>query len=129
MQRAAGATGRPGGTTPGERAAVGQRGRRLRLGPLSLRAQVALVIAFLSAVPNMFMVVAVLLPAYRRAGELEGMWLTVSLWLAGVVVLSGLVGYFLSGILLAPLLKASKDVLGLPHTSEQLAMARLPLTD
>lgn len=129
MQRAAGATGRPGGTTPGERAAAGQRGRRLRLGPLSLRAQVALVIAFLSAVPNMFMVVAVLLPAYRRAGELEGMWLTVSLWLAGVVVLSGLVGYFLSGILLAPLLKASKDVLGLPHTSEQLAMARLPLTD
>lgn len=129
MQRAAGATGRPGGTTPGERASAGQRGRRLRLGPLSLRAQVALVIAFLSAVPNMFMVVAVLLPAYRRAGELEGMWLTVSLWLAGVVVLSGLVGYFLSGILLAPLLKASKDVVGLPHTSEQLAMARLPLTD
>jgi hypothetical protein len=74
------------------------------LGPLSLRTQVALVIAFLSAVPNMFMVVAVLLPAYRRAGEVEGMWLNVSLWLGGVVVLSGLVGYFLSGILLAPLL-------------------------
>lgn len=97
----------------------------MRLGPLSLRAQVALVIAFLSAVPNMFMVVAVLLPAYRRAGDVEGVWLTVSLWLVGVVVLSALVGYLLSGLLLAPLLKASKDVLALPHTSEQVAAARL----
>ncbi len=101
----------------------------MRLSPLSLRAQVALVIAFLSAVPNMFMVVAVLLPAYRRAGETEGMWLNVSLWLVGVVVLSGLVGYLLSGILLAPLIKASRDVLGLPHTAEQLATARLAVPD
>jgi len=114
---------------PGSRDARRSRERSLRLRPLSLRAQVALVIAFLSAVPNIFMVVAVLLPAYRRAGEVEGMWLTVALWVGGVVLISGLVGYFLSGILLAPLLKASKDVLGLPRTAEQLATARLVLTE
>lgn len=126
MQGASRATGRGG--ADGRLRASGPE-RSFRLGPLSLRAQVALVIAFLSAVPNLFMVLAVLLPAYRRAGEVEGVWLTVSLWLVGVVVLSGLVGYFLSGILLAPLLKASKDVLGLPHTAQQLATARLAVTD
>lgn len=104
--------------------------RRLRLGTLSLRAQVALVIALLSALPNLFMVVAILLPNYRMAGALDARaWLTVSLWLAGVVVLAGLVGYFLSGVLLAPLLKTSKDVLGLPRIAEQLAAGRLPLAD
>lgn len=104
--------------------------RTLSLGTLSLRAQVALVIAFLSAVPSLFMVVAVLLPAYRVAGEAVGQtWVTIALWLVGVVVLSGLVGYFLSGLLLAPLLKASRDVLGLPHTAQQLATARLPISE
>ena len=101
----------------------------MRVRPLSLRAQVALVIAFLSALPNLFMVVAVLLPAYRRASELDAdVWITVGLWLVGVVVLSGVVGYLLSGLLLAPLLRASKDVLGLPNAAEQLAMARLPVS-
>lgn len=107
-----------------------KRAPLLKLGPLSLRAQVALVIAFLSAVPNLFMVVAVLLPAYRRAGEaLHGSWPTVTLWLGGVVILSGLVGFFLSGLLLAPLLKAARDVHGLPHAAEQLAEARLVVAD
>lgn len=111
-------------------AAGAKRARQVRIGPLSLRAQVALVIAFLSAVPNLFMVVAVLLPAYRRAGDvLESSWPTMTLWLAGVVLLSGLVGFFLSGLLLAPLLKAARDVHGLPHTAEQLAEARLVVAD
>ncbi len=101
----------------------------MRFTRTSLRLQVALVIAFLSALPNLVMVVAVLLPTYRRAGELEqGVWLNTSLWLLGVVVVSGLVGYLLSGLLLAPVLRTSRDVEGLSNTSEQLATARLPVS-
>ena len=56
----------------------------MRLSPLSLRRRSRSSSRSLSG-PNMFMVVAVLLPAYRRAGETEGMWLNVAL-LVGVVV-------------------------------------------
>lgn len=116
----AGATAKP--TRSGARVA------RLKLQPLSLRLQVALVIALLSALPNVVMVMAMVLPAYQRAGELpSGVWPQALLWLAGVVVLSVVMGYILSGMLLAPLLKAARDVAGLPHAAEQLTAARLPV--
>lgn len=106
----------------------GFRVARLKLQPMSLRLQVALVIALLSALPNVVMVMAMVLPAYQRAGELPGgVWPQALLWLAGVVVLSVVMGYILSGMLLAPLLRAAKDVAGLPHTAQQLSAARLPV--
>lgn len=102
-----------------------QGARRAR--PLKLRTQVALVIALLSALPNIVLVMIALLPAYRSAGG-EGMagWPAVA-WLVGVVALSALVGYFLSGQLLAPLLKAEREVESLPRTAERLAAARVPM--
>lgn len=101
-------------------------GRASRRGTLPLRAQVALVIALLSGLPNIVLVATVLLPAYRRAGELSGgVWLTVALWVVGVVALSALVGYLLSGQLLAPLLKVTRDIDVLPKTAPQLVAARV----
>lgn len=107
-----------------------RRVARLKLRPLSLRLQVALVIALLSALPNVVMVLAMVLPAYQRAGELTGGVLPQAiLWLVGVVVVSVVMGYILSGMLLAPLIKAARDVAGLPHTAEQLSAARLPIAE
>ncbi|HRP47459.1 MAG TPA: HAMP domain-containing sensor histidine kinase [Trueperaceae bacterium] len=97
--------------------------------PLKLRTQVALVIAFLSALPNIILVVTALLPVYRAAdGNAGGIlgW-PVALWLLGVVALSALVGYFLSGQLLAPLMRAEREVEGLPRTVSRLAAARVPV--
>ena len=94
--------------------------------PLKLRTQVALVIAFLSALPNIILVVTALLPVYRAAdGNAGGIlgW-PVALWLLGVVALSALVGYFLSGQLLAPLMRAEREVEGLPRTVSRLARSR-----
>lgn len=102
----------------------------MRLPPLSLRGQVALVIALLSALPSLVMLIAVLLPNFQVLGALTGAdWLRMGLWFFGVVILAGLVGYFLSGALLAPLLKTRNDVLGLPRTAEQLAAGRLAVSD
>ncbi len=114
------------GTVPwtGRRPATPERPGRP--GTLPLRAQVALVIALLSGLPNIVLVATVLLPAYRRAGELStDVWVTVALWVVGVVALSALVGYLLSGQLLAPLLKVTRDIDVLPHTAPQLAAARV----
>ncbi len=102
--------------------------RRRRAAPLKLRTQVALVIALLSALPNVILIVAVLLPEYRRAGGAwpgGGAW-PILLWLVAIVALSALVGYILSGQLLAPLLKAEREVQALPRAAERLATARLP---
>lgn len=113
----------------GAASAAGRTEVRHRRGtPLKLRTQVALVIALLSALPNVILIVAVLLPEYRRAG---GAWLgtgtlPILLWLVAIVALSALVGYFLSGQLLAPLLKTEREVQALPRTAERLAAARLP---
>ncbi len=92
--------------------------------------QVALVIAFLSALPNMILVITALLPVYRSAdGGAEAVlgW-PVVLWLVGVVALSALVGYVLSGQLLAPLTRATREVEALPRAASRLAAARVPMS-
>lgn len=84
-------------------------GRSRGLRALSLRAQLALVIGLLSLVPNLVMVLAAVMPAYRRAGaggELE----MIGLWVLGLIVVSIAMGYVLSGLLLAPLLRLTKEL-------------------
>lgn len=98
-----------------------------RRAPLSLRTQVALVIALLSALPNVVLVATTLLPVYRTADGGGLFAWPVVLWLAGVVALSALVGYLLSGQLLAPLLKAEHEVAGLPRTVSRVAAGRVPV--
>ena len=107
-----------------------QEPARRRGGPLRLRLQVALVIALLSALPNVILVVTALLPVYRGPGGAAGAVLgwPVVLWLVGVVVLSALVGYVLSGQLLAPLIRAAREVEALPRAASRLAAARVPLS-
>lgn len=102
---------------------------RRRRRPLTLRAQVALVIAFLSALPNVVLVVTALLPIYRTPDGGNVFAWPVVLWLFGVVALSALVGYLLSGQLLAPLLTAEREVQGLPRTVSRLTSGRVPVKD
>ncbi len=85
-----------------------QRGRGLRA--LSLRAQLAFVIGLLSLVPNLVMVLAGVLPAYRRAGVMDGEFWMIGLWVLGLIVVSIAMGYVLSGLLLAPLLRLTKEL-------------------
>lgn len=84
------------------------KGRGLRA--LSLRAQLAFVIGLLSLVPNLVMVIAAVLPAYRRAGGMAGEFSTIGLWVLGLIVVSIAMGYVLSGLLLAPLLRLTKEL-------------------
>lgn len=83
------------------------RGRGLR--SLSLRAQLALVIGLLSLVPNLVMALTAVLPAYRRAGA-SGEMATIALWVVGLVLVSIALGYLMSGLLLAPLLRLTKEL-------------------
>lgn len=100
----------------------------LRLRP-SLRAQLAVVIALLSLLPNVAMAVLVLLPSYRELGRLApGTLPGLAAWLLAVVILSGLVGWALARVLLAPLSRATRDAEALPRTARHLGRARLPVT-
>lgn len=100
---------------------------RVRARPLKLRTQVALVIGVLSALPNVVLVLAALLPVYRGAdGAAVSGW-PVVLWLLSVVALSAVVGYFLSGQLLAPLIATEREVEGLQRTAARLTSARVPV--
>ena len=95
---------------------------------MSLRAQVAWVIALLSAVPNLFLVGALLIPAYSRADQLTAnLWWQLALWLLALAVVSGSVGYFLSRHLLAPLAGVARDLEALPRSGARLGTARLPV--
>lgn len=94
----------------------------------SLRQQVAMVIAVLSVLPNVVMAATVLLPLYRRSGELGlQIWLTVAAWMVGVVLVAVVIGYLLSRQLLAPLHGVTRDIAALHVTARGLAGARLPL--
>jgi len=103
--------------------------RSARRGVPSLRAQVAWVIAVLSGLPNLVLAATVMIPAYRRAGEMTSAvaWYVV-LWLVGVVAVSAVVGYLLSGQLLAPLLDATRDIEALPRTASRLTSGRLAVS-
>jgi signal transduction histidine kinase len=95
----------------------------------SLRVQTALVIVVLSALPNLVMATTVLLPAYQRAGELTpATWVSLVLWMVGVVMVSAAIGFLLSKRLLEPLLSLGRDVSVLPQTVRRLAAARLPVS-
>ncbi len=104
-------------------------GGRWRWRP-TLRAQLALVIALLSLLPNLVMAGLVFLPAVRELGGLEPR-VTAGLigWLVAVVALSGAIGGILARVLLAPLTRVTRDADALPHTARRLGRARLPASD
>lgn len=93
---------------------------------VSLRAQLSLVIALLALLPSLVLILASLVPAYRRAGSMTaGDTLTVVLWLAGFVVVAAITGYIMSGQLLAPLLRVTRELDQLSRDASGLAGGRL----
>lgn len=95
---------------------------------LSLRTQVALVIALLSFLPNVLVAAPLLANAYGRLGELGAeLWLPFLGWMSVIAALSGLIGYILSGYLLAPLNRLTEQLHTLGRTAETLSRARLAL--
>src|SRR5690606_17221918 len=98
-------------------------GRRLGI---SLRTQLALVIALLALVPNVVLILTTLVPAYRRAGTFgQAESVTVLLWLAGFVLVAAVTGYIMSGQLLAPLLRLTGNLANLSREGGHLAGSRL----
>lgn len=93
---------------------------------VSLRSQLAFAIALLTGVPNIVMVAAALLPAYQRSGGASSSdLLLILVWVVAVILLSAVMGYLLSGHLLAPVLRLTKELGRLPDTAPQVASARL----
>lgn len=91
--------------------AASRRGTRSAANGVSLRAQLTLVIALLALLPSMVLILATLVPPYRRAGSMTaGDTLTIALWLAGFVVVAAITGYIMSGQLLAPLLRVTGEL-------------------
>jgi signal transduction histidine kinase len=80
----------------------------------SLQTQVALVIALLSLLPNLVMALLLLLPSVRGGGA-PVPWLPLLLWLGVVVILSVVIGYYLSRQLLLPLSRLSGQLATLGH--------------
>ncbi len=97
-----------------------------RGGGLSMRMQLTLVIAALALLPSLVMVVVTVVPAYNRAGGLAGSdLLSVMLWLAGFVLVAAVTGYLVSGQLLGPLLRLTRDLGRLKTSTGHLAGERL----
>lgn len=95
----------------------------------SLRAQLALVIALLSLLPNLVMAGLVFLPAVRELGGIAprvGVGLLG--WLLAVVALSATIGAVLARVLLGPLTRVIRDADALPRTARRLGRARLPVS-
>jgi len=96
---------------------------------MSLRAQVSLVIAGLSILPNLVMLGALLLPIYQSSGIIvRQLWVTLGVWLLLVVVVSGGVGYLIARQLLAPLAAVTRDISALPIAASRISRVRLPVT-
>jgi signal transduction histidine kinase len=94
----------------------------------TLRAQLALVIALLSLLPNLVMAGLVFLPAVREAGGIDPrVGVSLAGWLVAVVALSSLIGALLARVLLEPLTRVIRDADALPRTARRLARARLPV--
>ncbi|HET8986295.1 MAG TPA: ATP-binding protein [Trueperaceae bacterium] len=97
----------------------------LRAG-LSLRIQLALVIALLALIPNVVLILTTLVPAYRRVGALgQSENVTIILWLVGFVLVATITGYIMSGQLLAPLLRLTGRLAVLSQEGGHLAGSRL----
>lgn len=93
---------------------------------MSLRAQLTWVIALLALLPSLVLILATLVPAYRRTGSMTpGDTLTIVLWLTGFVVVAAITGYFMSGQLLAPLLRVTDELDQLSRGANGLAGERL----
>lgn len=108
------------GSVPAATRSVG-----LRTG-LSLRTQLALVIALLALIPNVVLILTTLVPAYRRVGALgQSENLTIVLWLVGFVLVATITGYIMSGQLLAPLLRLTGRLATLSREGGHLAGSRL----
>lgn len=105
---------------------LSQRAGGSRGDGVSLRLQLTLVIALLALLPSVVLILATLLPAYRRAGSMtSGDTLTIVLWLVGFVIIATITGYFTSGQLLAPLLRVTKEVDQLSKDANRVAAGRL----
>ncbi|MEM7734709.1 MAG: HAMP domain-containing sensor histidine kinase [Deinococcota bacterium] len=102
--------------------------KRLRKGPrtLSIRTQVALVVAALSMLPNLVVVLFLLLPIVRDATEMPTRAiLPLVTWGVALLAISVSVGYFLSKQLLSPLSKASQQITAMQRVTSRLAQAQL----
>lgn len=90
---------------------------------LSLRAQLAIVMGTLSALPTLLALV-ILVSQAPVLGRQAWVWLGVAA--AGGILMAALAGFLLSRQLLLPLSRVTRDVSVLPATVTQLASARLP---
>ena len=90
--------------------------------PLSLRGSLAAVVAFLAMLANAVPLVYAL-TAYR---DQPGVTLLVLGWLVVVVVVSAVVGYYLSGALLSSLTRLRSEVTALSETGVQHGRGSLP---
>ena len=78
---------------------------------LSLRTQVALVVAVLSFLPNLVMILIVFIPRYEDLRNTSyAFWLPLIGWMIFVILLSAGTGYFLSRYLLSPLTQLTHDL-------------------
>lgn len=100
----------------------GRRGRRV----LSLRAQLAIVMGTLSALPTLLALVILLSQAPVLS---RGAWAWLAAAASAGILLAALAGFLLSRQLLLPLTRVTRDVAALPATSSRLASARLPRLD
>jgi signal transduction histidine kinase len=99
---------------------------RTRRGILSLHAQVALVIAVLSFLPNLVMALMIFIPEREQLGRTDvTIWLPLVVWVVGVVLLSACIGYLLSRQLLRPLRQLGGQIQALKRTPDKLARAKL----
>ncbi len=93
---------------------------------LGLRAQVALVIAVLSFLPNLVIMLMLFLPIYGQLAETDkALWLPIGLWLLLVALLSTGIGYLLSRQLLLPLTRLSMHIDRLRRNMDRLARAQV----
>ena len=94
---------------------------------LSLRAQVAIVIAGLSFLPNLITVLALFVPTYQQLAEAPGpLWRTLVLWMLLPMLVSAGVGYVLSSHLLRPLTRLTQQIHVLQQRyGKQLSKVRL----
>ena len=93
---------------------------------LSLRTQVALVVAVLSFLPNLVMILIVFIPRYEDLRNTSyAFWLPLIGWMIFVILLSAGTGYFLSRYLLSPLTQLTHDLTAMQRNTNQLTTARL----
>ena len=100
-----------------------------RWGTLSLRAQVALVVAGLSFLPNVLLTLTLFIPTYNRiTGVPAVQWWPLLAWMTVTALLSAGIGYLLSRQLLLPLTRLNAQLALLRRSPDWLSLARLKRT-